>query len=1045
MTRHARVGDNAFILPPPKRDAEFEAHKLARLKSIYQLVGGAAPHYEYEARRASVYKREFRLLMQQFVAMAHFFRLYDHGFKLLSHYVYTEDNYFNRDPGYYASIKHALELIYVRLEAMALQDNVLVKKQAASHLAFIEEQIQMCGPGVFTSLNKVAQDLDQENSEEAWLEKMRQTILRNLQEEHVEQWAIDDGSSIHVLNKLKQVAHQLSFSIVDGEKFAGFADEWERYALFDANAAAVNAARMFERFNPRSIVENLTTNYCELFSTYRNPAAERRYQQELATGGVAEVKDEGPVGYSNLSEPDNLAHFTSTCARLQESGVVYSVNDVLEFNDDYTHCYISPKFIHELPKHIKEHATRRGLIKSVSIQALHDYVEQVAAEIQKAKADPYQLVPAKTIVMLEKNLSELKQLFDLPLRIADGEFGIEEKPCLYYEQRGEAAFHIMQTCLAAYQPKTFTLMAEGCEPISRQSPLLEGVRACVERYRTVAAEECDLNRSRDSYAALQEQNKRLAAYRQLVRERDAQKKIARVFSGVIFRKRYLRDRKRIIKVQSVARQLFAKRRVRHLHGIKATTRALSTLKREMMFAESHKKFNSWRLVFGMEQSHEGRFGELINVYRPFVRASLQQCYHYMLKRGVAAITYIMLSEQNSLHTSQHVNYQRGQSFVPYKSAEGDVTQVKVRFVKREDFDWLHIRECFHLRLLLDSYLKNVAHYWATEWVTSTNIAAILKCSSAFSDESALNRSLRFSAQLLQYAEGRVLTEAHGRVIDLWVGNKPKADALSEEQALEIAQEPGGLERLAALLQMDRRLLTAGSIEKLGGLAALRGEKLECLLALSANALECAIAPNDSVALTDRGLKVVHVLMSLSPEQRGRWIEDINQRVRRKHPCGIIADAVLGYKREYKAVARKFGGPEFFTPALLEREVIQLQLDKCFNMGRSMAAAFMREGVKQVELDYWLKSMDAWKVPYSDDQVRELNQFFKVLAHLAREFCHRRQLSALQVPCAGLVYAVDDVCRRVGIEQKEADTAVIGSILHGLRKAATKPIGHFRLV
>lgn len=1046
MTRHAFVDDNAFILPPPKRDDAFEAHKLERLKAIYNLLHGRRPSYQYNPRPTCQYKRELGFLLGQFVRLARHFRLREEGFHYLAHYVTQEVNFFKRDPGYYAQLKHALELIYVRLEDMTLQEKALLNKQVVSQLNFIEEQIQMCGPGVFTSLNKVAQDLDQENSEEAWLEQMRQTILRNLQEEHVEQWGIGHGESIHVLNKLKQVAHQLSFGISDGEKFAEFADEWEQYALFDADAAAVNAKRMFERFNPKAIVDNLVTNYCDLFSVYRNPVAEQRYRDAKQAVGAGEAKGDeeakaepARATYSNLADPDNLAHFNSICKRLQESGVVYNVSEILDYSDDYTQCYLSPEFIDELPKIIKEHAARRGLIKPPCMEALKRFVADAEAQLVHAQGDALQLVTEKTTAVVAASLAELKQLFELPLVIADAEFGKVPQACLYYEQRGQAAFHIMQTLLVAYQPKMFTLTADGCEPIVRSAPLLEALRTAVELYRTEAID-CDMSQSSKSYAALQAQNKRYAEYQQCVHEKKVEQWFGRKIIAKVHRKRFLRDKRHTIKAQAVVRGWRARRQVGQLRKTAAATKALSALKVAMISDAELAKFNSWRLVFGVEQTHLSDYGEWIKLFKPLPAATLQQSYQYMLKRGAALTASVAVGADNSLHHTHYLSYRNRRTTVEYRSTDGVVADVAARFSNGEDFDWRHLRRCFRQRLLQQSYMHFLVKHWPAHLLIQSNMQVLIKSSKTFSSAEAVERGVQFAAQLAQVAPQGCLTNMHAHMLDLWLS----ASDEFKQQLLTVASTAEGLARLGRLLQIDKRLLDPLSLARLGGLNAIDDATLACLQALNPGALECRGVTQGHYELTARGQRVLKILMQLTPEQRERWIADINQRVERGHPCGIIADGVLAFKREYKRAARTLGGPEFFTPASLQLEISKQAAQKCLHLGKLLAARMMRADVRRAELGFWVARMSDWEGPYSQAQLREIYKFTCVLDYLARQFSCRKRIAPLRMTCKGLLASADEVCRREGIETSSSDDASIKAILHGLHLGATRATARFRL-
>lgn len=1046
MSRHPFVGDAAFVLPPEKRDEGFEARKLERLRAVYGLPEDLFPNYQFHASPRSSFKIELHCLLHCFDYYARKLGVNGYGFRWFSHLMMTEDNYLRKDPAYYQQLKHTMELVYVRVEAMALSEDRTTEQKAAKHLDFLAKQVSVCAPGVYTSFNATAQELDEDESEARWLERARQNSIRILREQHVTLYGISEGNSMHVDIRLKKIAHFIGQTISDGEKESLHVDPHEALACIDERTAARYADVLARMTTPDSIVDTLTTNYMEQFSPYRSRSREALVQahvqsvgqqdivgevllgdigieDEIVAGGggageaavaqAVQVADDLPMDFANLSDADTLVHFQKILKDLQHSQVVYDTNAILEVSDDYSQTWLSPDFVTRLRYYMREHAIRQGYVKSESMIALREFISCVKNDLTVYNSLISDEQRRQTAAMLQ----QLEALFSLSYRIPMMEFGQEEVVCAYYHQRGEAALAIMRN-LAAVN------FAEGAITPAGVA-LSVSIDLYIQQYENQASVECSFEQADESLQLVNAQLTRQARYDELLRMKKAGELISRVTQAAIFKKRY-----------QVMRDRVTANRFR-------LSTALAEVKQQRLEADPGRAAIALSIVTERDCNQLVHNAELLEPLIGSVNQSLHG-YYRVLEGGALnhCDTLYVAATDGSVHLSSGVTISdSGELCVHKPGAEGEgIQQVLIHFLPAESItkrDLLYFMKC---RILQDVYQWQIGRDWQPAWLTAANMQQLLNMDFAFCSSKRMQHLLRLLPRVLESLPDNQLTDDVHVILQALITRIFSEGILSEDEVLERLKTDQGrcqLREYASLRQGC--FFVRDNVEMLGGIeAVLSADMLSLLRCIDRRLIVVMPSAMGQEILTDRTVRMILILRRLPAEHRENWLQEINQRARDGHLPITIVDSVLCYQKKARSVIRRMGGAGYYTPKQLDEALKQQEIDDIAHSVKIFSDFLTHQSVNAklfVSISLMIKD---WCKPYSKEQVQQLSVIVQVIKYYCTRHMSKRAVQNRTLATQALSDRVSAACKQWNVRIATGDIDAAGVRVFERRMCPRRP-------
>ncbi len=1038
MSRHELVTEHALVLPPKERNEDFEQIKLTRLRQIYGLHGHQLPKYQRLDNPYCRYKVEMHKLLMAFNGLAHQAGISGYGFRLMSSLLRSVPNYYQKDQPFYSNLKHALELNYVRMEAMQSGD-FFQKRKLKTVLMFLERQIATCPGGLFTSTSQLAADMDPAGSELTSLEKGRSEIAKQIAEEHNLRYRIPDGNSSHTHIKVKKTAHAYGFWLNDSEAMARFVDRDGHLIPYSEEDDFTYAVGMYDDYSPSFIQNNLVAFYTERLLQFRNQAAER----EGADPGSAdeEKAEDAPVveprAYKNIAIPENRAELEKILQPLFETGVLTDIYDVVHLSEDWSKGWVKPEFLADLPRLIKEHTERQGYVLAPEMS----YLLAFLSGIRRSLSDMVEPLAEEKLATVHQLMAEMMQLTFMDYRIMDGTLTDDgvERPCLFSTERGEAALHLMQRLYAQFMtveqvdgPSLFNVCWH---------PLHAAIGEHIDSFVRQSGVVNDPDRIAASYEKVQKQHQRAEAFHKQMEINRKKEKVVRAIQARYYRKKFKRQYVHLsgqaTRIQAHMRG-YIERKVRRTPERQRVVRVINQLAEPCRLSDDRSKNLAYQLAFGKDLASPAVIKpDLLNVYNMPPGTALFEQYIKLFPSSTLHNKFCV-STDGTLHLVTNARWQGEVGAVSTPVAGGGLQIKLVRKMTQEELsrDWSRL---IHLRLMRDAYADVLLKQWQPEWINQHNCHMLSTLTlSAFSEE-GIQRACRITARILPLLPEQKLTKEVLPYINWWLNGSYKNSGYRESifiRDLEYMLQgmPSALPIMSALYFP---LVSVGTIEKLGGISKYTGDMLDVLKSLHSSAYEKSIV-DGSYVLTNRCVVMVKFLQLLPKSQRDEKIKELNQMADVGCHPGVLAQyAVKPALRPRRAAPPP---PVFGAAPAIAAERAGVFALKPFDRRMSEYIRLTLKNMQDIRnrhvrmrtLRYYHDKIDAWTKPYSKEDLKELHKYCSYLDYLCRSDAlkGKAQEWTIRRSCKVTLTLVDRLCLEQRVPAKhyeQRDYEVLRSV------------------
>lgn len=911
MSRHPDVPARAFVLPPPARDAGFMRDHQAWLRTVYRHHGGR-PSTEYSEQSASNFRRQFHLLLLALATFAEQHGVSSHGYRVAAARFQGAPegfaNYYASEPKFYQDVKALLELFAYRLVLLFEAEN---KKTVKRHLEFVNSQLAVCGPGMFTSLNDVIYEMEGQNCPEAWLADQRDNIIRLHAEAHIAARHISDGNSVHVHIILNKLAHQIGFFTPKTQGLAALEDRFYQVAQMDELALAHYAMRFYSCFSPNEIVNGYSTRLQDLLRGFKKPAAGER-----------------TAANKNLMDPQHLKEFNALVAPYIRAGVIRAdLDGVVEESDDFTEMYLSDAFVKNIPAMVREYLQREGYLQSTAFR----HLKQISDGIERVRDQ--QGLDEDTRTMLALINHELIQLLFMAENIRDEPIA---DLCMSHADRAEAALHLVDLLLVVLQ-------SAGSEPqaglhqallekkncMLNDCPYLDVSRAQVQFDRAKKQQERELHHQHQLQLAakLQPIAKGMIARARLKKIPKAQA-MAR---GFLLRQKIKRERLAAQAAREAEAATQLQRQFRRYYVASASHRLTRYVEQELAIlkekaGQSSRAKVAYQLCFGHDMKTGQRLLAPLLDGEPLQSHNLVQAYIGVLSAQPKGVYCI--DDNHQLHFQRNrLNMAGVRPIIILADSVVWVQDFKLR-----QADYLMINRSFMLMALAEPDVQSrLLSKWRSKWVNDHNLAALLRLRV---------RDIAFHTWVDVFDLAARLLTASGRTClsDLsvqclrWMMRDVviliNADLKSAYLDWGCAIEEQ--ERFSAFCRLPYHLRSEKTMALLGGLQVYReGLLLDVIQALHPLVLRrdrdtALTAPVPILAMEEKLLKR---LLSLRPLSRDYYISEINRRIETGLSVEKATECVLNPAAMMARIFRH--APERTSAELLANHLSALLADQEF--------------------------------------------------------------------------------------------------------------------
>lgn len=349
MPLHHELTEKSLQLPEaPEEESRLAEKRLAFLQTIYK----AAPNYlwvnSHTFQTTPYFKQLLDTLLPAYEKLSALYGVKPKGFRLFvrkfkggrSQYddnnPYPTSDPYNKPNIVYASIKDYLEKIYYKLNTTSSMTPGEIKKQ----LAFLSQQLALCGPGVFETLQTIEHDLNQKDGILYWLEETRDTIAESVAAElfehrikprerlrdwHYDERWYDANYRSHAHSFVERLAKHCGFPLFKSEALTTFHDQHEKGLYITESDRQWVRKQLFKRYTPDLIVRSLSTTLCGRFSDFkqlnlRDETVEKKFNQLTAPfidENIFSLQDITiDMGSERILNPDIYSHLPSYCQQL---------------------------------------------------------------------------------------------------------------------------------------------------------------------------------------------------------------------------------------------------------------------------------------------------------------------------------------------------------------------------------------------------------------------------------------------------------------------------------------------------------------------------------------------------------------------------------------------------------------------------------------------------------------------------------------------------------------------------------------------------------
>ncbi|MDF1795619.1 MAG: hypothetical protein P1U63_03675 [Coxiellaceae bacterium] len=1082
MSRHPLVTERALALPPVERDEGFEQLKLDRLRQLYQLTAPRLPKYRRTDSRYCAYKMEMVRLLEAYIGLAASVGVGFVGFQSTIARLRSVPNYYQKGQRFYSDLKHSLELSLVRFEQLKAGDYASQAK-LRTQLAFIERQIEVCPGGLFTSTNQMAMDLDPAGSELASLEECRQHIVKDIAEEFNRRYAIPHGNSIHTTIKVKKTAYTYGFSLKDGAANAAYQDRNGGLIPYSHEDELDHGLQMHEAYTPELIRQNLVVFYTERMLDFRKSAADMAVlPDEGADGGAIEQKEQpveaaggglqivieahAPVAHvmhipapaaleppprhrKKLTNPDNVAELQRVLQPLFDTGVISSIHDVIEWSEDFTDGWVGSDFMQKLPAVIAEHVIRQGYTLSPELV----YLNELNSKMVSLISEDDRIMSAENRVIVMECCKELMAFNYMPYFIPDGELhgdGIAPA-CVSHVARGEAALHIMQQLLLAYQPNRQLQLDEDLEGISvTDDVFLSQLNVLVAEYAHTAKITADPAQCTESYKQVQLQAERVvkldqhqAELRQVAKLEQAKQSVATNLQSVMRRwqvkQQFQHSNAMATKIQQATRGYLARLHTGDWQADRVR-RVVNAIVEPYKTTENKKQALAYQLAFHDDSAAPAESNRMLVAIKDKPAGTLLSKYNSDFNMDPYYWRSYCVTEDNELHLSCHATWGLTPTtgYVTITDEAGVSMSKIVRSATRDDFNDLKLNRLMNLHLMRDEYAEMIAGQWRPEWLTAENFKQLSALGFNNVEPDRFGQCLQVIAAILPKLPGQCLTDDVMSCVNRWLSQRYKSDVypvsifLSDIECLAAGEN----NFVQKLFELPYDFVTNFNMKKLGGISAFTPQLISLLKRVKFNAWEV----NDvhfSSQLTDRAVAIIHHLLGMPEKRREQHIARINSYVGFGcHATTIAITLFPQYCSELMAPvlpavpaqavptpAAAAGAVGMFAPLPLARRIepreqgmFDRAMIRYIDAVHKEVAVFMADGIRTVELDFYDKQLDTWGKPYQAEHLHKLYDLVSYMQYIAQSdrSRYRANPEAKRANCERLFVRIETACTSYGV-------------------------------
>ncbi|MDF1655483.1 MAG: hypothetical protein P1U34_10260 [Coxiellaceae bacterium] len=1091
MSRHPLVTDSAFDIPPPRRNKAFEQKKLDYMRTLYGISGPEMPCYVFHENSVCKYKKQMAKLYDACESMAIELGLSGEGFKESKRYFCAHGNYLVKGQEFHRNLKHLYELIYFRLENMK-KGGLAKQTMLRNSVRFLEQQIRMCPTGLFTSLNKLAQELDQVGTEVESLEEMRQNTIDSLYDYHNAFYRISLNLESHTLLQLKKTAARIDFKLRDSAEADEFIDETAHLIPYSDADAAFYAAKMNSSYTPELIAQNLVAFYTERLLEFRKTAADDAVgEQKQAPGEVAPA----PARHrKNIINPDHRSEMQHRLKPLFETGVITTIHSVIEWNDELTDGWVSSDFLDKLQLLMPEHIIRQGYVLSPELVQMNILVEKIRQIMTHPDID----ISDGNKIILNECCAELEALNYLPYLIPDGDLmaGGVVRPCLSHRQRGEAALYIMQRMLQAYVPVERLQMNEDLTGFTAvDDPIKQHFQAWVGLFCAEASVSIDPEICAQSYQQVQQQKLRVDKFevhqtklRQQAKLDDAKNLVARNMQAKLksfkIKRQFQQENNSATKVQAVMRgyltrkqlhqdkaakklQLATRNYVARLHQgdwqVARVRRVIDAIVKPFKTTDDKAKSLAYQLAFNNDEAARGEVKPPLLAVRDMPQGTpLSRSFFYHYIEDIVEHKYCV-AEDNTLHLLTNATWGLTPTtgYVVVGAEQGAAMSKIVRRVAQGEISRKYHYPLIHLRLMRDEYAEEIAKNWRPEWLTATNFKLLSQSNFSNMEPKKFAQVLRLTAEILpKLSSPQLSTEIIGH-LNWWLGESYDAETYSRPLFLYDLEKETLEDKtyLSRLRKIDRLFTCNASMKKLGGIAAFHSQSMELFAKIKRGAFETETV-NYDIQLTDRAATIVKILLGLSGEGREYYIAKMNRYVDAGYSADLIAHALFPHIKPSLARARVGGAPAgapvrapaparaaagigvFAPPPGIrkikprEQGMFDRTMDRYIAEVHKEIAVFKADGIRAIELGYYDDKITKWTKPYRSEHLLRLYELAGYMQYLARSRQSGYRLDSQQKACncEVLFNKVDKACDNFRLMTRALATDDFTEMRDAARKA-----------
>lgn len=307
----------AFEAAPVVRLSADDRQKIYESNEIFERRG------DVDSKSRSQFNMQFENLMNQFVKWGKANQCKTEGYKEFLKHVLEPDYYVKQSNEFYEQMKYQLEAIYLKLNDAAMDP---AKCEAA--FSSLEQQIDVCGPGVFTSIERTFQQLYSTNTIPYRLAAMRTDVIDQFARLHINKKNISKGCEIHVNNVLLQQAINHGWNPLGGESLE-FMKEIHQNLAQVGPEDIIDFEKYFNtHYTSEKIVEQLALSFTQEIKDF-----------------VKKLSDDEWIPYSEQED------FIKKITDYTENFYI-PVGEYLELTEDYKIFRILPEFYELLDTYI---------------------------------------------------------------------------------------------------------------------------------------------------------------------------------------------------------------------------------------------------------------------------------------------------------------------------------------------------------------------------------------------------------------------------------------------------------------------------------------------------------------------------------------------------------------------------------------------------------------------------------------------------------------------------------------------------------------------